>query len=63
MSTVTLPTPDTIREEIRARCREVRALRDLLRAAESLERINQSRSRQLAVLGNGSREEVPHAAR
>jgi hypothetical protein len=43
---ITIPTPAELRQQIRARVDEVRALRRLLRAAEAAEAAAQARARQ-----------------
>jgi hypothetical protein len=46
MSSQTIPTADEIREQIRARTAEVRALRQMLRLATAAEQAREARARQ-----------------
>jgi hypothetical protein len=60
MST-TIPNPDELRADIRARMAELRALRRLLRLAEAAEAAHQARERHHVNLATADREEVPRA--
>jgi len=65
MSTTTIPAADEIRQQIRARVDELRALRKLLRLAEALKAAGEARRRQSplsALIDNRSdQEEAEHA--
>jgi len=54
---LTIPAPDEIREQIRARVAELRALRQMLKLAEAAEQVQAARSRQRPLAA----AEVAHA--
>ena len=52
-ATLTIPAPDEIREQIRARVSEVRALRQMLKLAEAAQQAEEARKRQRPLVLKG----------
>jgi hypothetical protein len=60
-NTITIPTPDQLRADIRTRAAELRALRRLLRLAEAAQAVEEARSTSACEAAAPDRQEVSRA--